>query len=362
MSLIRLVYFLPVGCLALLLSSCSGEKAIQPDTDAHNVALKPRVITAPVANDSDDPAIWINRNDPAKSLVIGTDKASDGSLYVFDLQGKIVKRVTGLRRPNNVDIVQGIILGGHCVDLAMTTEREAGRLRAFRLPDMEPMDAGDLVVFEGDPERSPMGIALYPRHSDGALFAIVGGKGGPAEGYLAQYRLTLSEGGMLSMQLVRHFGTFSGKNEIEAIAVDSELGFVYYSDEQVGIRKYRADPDAPNANEQLALFGTAGFASDHEGISLYKRKDGTGFIVVSNQQADTFRLFPREGSLNNPHAHPFLTSVRVSTRESDGSELVSESIPGFPGGLFVAMSTDRTFHYYAWQDIAEAAGMKTGPE
>jgi 3-phytase len=33
-------------------------------------------------------------------------------------------------------------------------------------------------------------------------------------------------------------------------------------------------------------------------------------------------------------------------------------LPGFPGGLFVAMSTDRTFHFYAWDDIAAAAGLK----
>ena len=45
-------------------------------------------------------------------------------------------------------------------------------------------------------------------------------------------------------------------------------------------------------------------------------------------------------------------------RFDDGSEVTAEALPGFPGGLFVAMSTDRTFHYYAWDDIAAAAKLK----
>ena len=83
---------------------------------------------------------------------------------------------------------------------------------------------------------------------------------------------------------------------------------------------------------------------------------GAGYVMVSNQQADTFRIFSRAGTRGEPHAHPLLKSVRLSTRESDGSEVTSVPLPGFPGGLFVAMSTDRTFHFYAWDDIAAAAG------
>jgi 3-phytase len=160
------------------------------------------------------------------------------------------------------------------------------------------------------------------------------------------------------MTLVRQFGAYSGKKEIEAIAVDAALGYVYYSDETCGVRKYAADPDAPEADKELALFGTTGFASDHEGISIYATGPATGYILVSNQQADTFRIFPREGRAGQPHEHPLVTSVRLSTLESDGSEVTNVPLPGFPGGLFVAMSTDRTFHFYAWDDIAKAAGLK----
>lgn len=336
--------------------------AAQTLPGARPLPLQPRVVTEPTRHDTDDPAIWINRADPARSLVIGTDKDTDGALYAFDLQGRTVSRVGDLRRPNNVDLATGFRLGGRTVDLVVTTEREAQRLRVFSVPDFRPLDRGDLVVFNGDPQRAPMGIALYQRPRDGALFAIVGGKSGPAQGYLAQYRLEDDGTGAVKMTLVREFATYSGRKEIEAIAVDAELGFVYCADEQVGVRKYAADPDAPDANRELALFGTQDFRSDVEGISIYPTGAGRGYIVVSDQQRDAFNLYPREGAADAPHEHRLLARVPVAAVESDGSDVTAVELPGFPGGLFVAMSTDRRFHFYAWEDFARAAGLASAAE
>ncbi|HEY1109342.1 MAG TPA: phytase, partial [Opitutaceae bacterium] len=219
--------------------ACSGcGVAIPPAPTGVPVAtIKPRLVTEPVRFDTDDPAIWIDRGDPAKSLVVGTDKETDGALYVFDLKGKIIadKTVRGLARPNNVDIAYGLKLGGKAVDIAVVTEREKQRLRVFALPSMESVDKGDLAIFPGDVTRAPMGVALYTRPSDGAVFAIVGGKSGPAQGYLGQYRLEDDGAGKVKMTLVRQFGAYSAKKEIESIAVDNELGYVYYSDEGVGV-------------------------------------------------------------------------------------------------------------------------------
>jgi 3-phytase len=318
-------------------------------------SLKPVVITEPTRHDTDDPAIWIHPTDPTKSLVIGTDKDTDGALYVYDLDGKIVKRVGDLKRPNNVDIAHGFRLGGKTIDIAVTTEREMQRLRVFSVPDMTCVDKGDLIVFGGDKNRAPMGLALYRRPRDGATFAFVGGKSGPTDGYLAQYRLEDDGAGRVRMTHVREFGRYSGKKEIEAIGVDAELGYVYYSDETYGVRKYAADPDAPDAGRELAAFGTSGYASDHEGISIYKVNATTGYILVSDQQANQFRIYKREGEPGRPHEHTLVKTVRVSTLESDGSEVTNVALgPKFPHGLFVAMSNGRVFHYYSWNDIAGA--------
>jgi 3-phytase len=336
----------------LILSAGAALSACAADAPAPK-ALIPAVITEPTKFDTDDPAIWIHPSDRARSLVIGTDKNSDGALYVYDLDGKIVNRVTGLKRPNNVDVAYSLPLGGKPVDIAVVTEREMQRLRVYSLPEMQSLDRGDLVAFEGDKTRAPMGIALYKRPRDGALFAIVGGKSGPREGYLAQYLLADDGAGHVKLKFVRYFGHFSGKKEIEAIAVDAELGFVYYSDETVGVRKYAADPDAPDSGKELAIFGTTGYASDHEGISIYKINDGTGYILVSDQQANQFRIYRREGEPSRPHVHPLIKTVLVSAIESDGSDVTSLALgPKFPHGLFVAMSNGKVFHYYRWDDIA----------
>lgn len=331
--------------------------AAQTLPGARPLPLQPRVVSEPTRHDTDDPAIWIDRADPAKSLVIGTDKHSDGALYAFDLRGKIVGRVGDLRRPNNVDLATGFRLGGRSVDLVVTTEREAQRLRVFSVPDLRPLDRGDLVVFGGERHRAPMGIALYTRPRDGALFAIVGGKSGPAQGYLAQYRLEDDGTGAVKMTWVREFGAYSGKKEIEAIAVDAELGYVYYADEQFGVRKYAADPDAPEAGRELAAFGLEDFKSDVEGISVFPIGVGRGYVIVSDQQRDAFNVYAREGAAGSPHDHRLLARVPVAAVESDGSDATSVELPGFPGGLFVVMSTDRRFHFYAMEDFLRAAGL-----
>jgi 3-phytase len=318
------------------------------------VAITPVRVTEAVTLDSDDPAIWIHPDDPSRSLVVGTDKG--GFLYVFDLEGRIIaeKTVSGLERMNNVDIEYGLMLDGRATDIAVATERPTSSLRIYRLPEMEPIDGGGIEVFEGqEPANRPMGVALYKRESDGAIFAIVSRKEGPSGAYLWQYRLRDNGSGQVVATKVREFGQWSGAGEIEAVVVDDPLGYVYYSDEGAGIRKYHADPDAEGAANELAFFGKKGFTQDREGISIYQVEDGTGYILVSDQQANEFRIFTRQGEPGNPHDHRFLKAVAVSTNESDGSDVTSAKLsPEFPSGLFIAMSDDKTFHFYSWQDIA----------
>ncbi|MBC6612107.1 phytase [Hymenobacter sp. BT507] len=342
------------ACVAVLLLSIGCQRPTFPPVTpgvASGPTLKATLISDPVRYDTDDPAIWINPKDPAQSLIIGTDKNSDGALYVFDLQGKEVpgRTVHGLRRPNNVDVAYGLPLGGQPTDLAVTTEREQQRLRIFRLPDMQPVDNGGLPVFTGEAQNLPMGIALYTRPSDKAMFAIVGRKDGPTTGYLWQYRLEDDSTGHVKMTLVRKFGTYSGRKEIESIAVDNELGYVYYSDEGIGVRQYYADP--VRGDEQLSLFATQGFTEDHEGISIYKTSKKKGYILVSDQGANQFHIYRREEGKN--HAHALVKVIKVDALHSDGSDVTSVPLNAqFPKGLFVVMSEGRFFHYYRWEDVA----------
>jgi 3-phytase len=339
------------------MAHCSGKKNNQAANglEADSVAMvKATIISEKVLNDTDDPAIWINFDDPSKSLILGTDKGdSTGGIYVFDLEGRIdsSRSVFNLLRPNNIDIEYGLSIKGRKTDIAVFTERGRNSIRVFSLPEMECLDNGGIEVFVGDTLREPMGIGLYKDPGTGEIYAIVSRKTGPDGSYLWQYHLTADKKGIVSGKKVREFGRFSGLKEIEAIAVDDVLGHVYCSDEGFGIRQYHAHPDSSNI--ELAVFGTTGFSKDQEGISIYPTGDTTGYIIVSDQQANQFQIFTREGTAENPYDHRWIKTVKVCADESDGSEVTCLPLnETFKHGLFVVMSTDQTFRFYKWEDIA----------
>lgn len=333
----NLHYILALSVLPFVVS-CTGQKEVIEK-------LKPTVITETVVHDTDDPAIWINSQDPSKSIIIGTDKDTDGGLYAFDLNGKIIHKVLGLKRPNNVDLEYGFILNGKKTDIAAVTERETNKVKLYSLPELK--EVGEISVFEGETERGPMGVSMYKNPQTEEIFVIVGRKSGPADGYLWQYKLT-EKNGSITGEVVRKFGKYSGLKEIESIAVDDEMGYIYYSDEQFGVHKYYADPE--KGNEELAVFGKGDFKSDVEGISIYPTDKGKGYILVSNQQNDTFNVYLREDQSKGR-----IAEIPVSTLESDGSEVTHVNLgPKFPKGVFVAMSNGRVFHYYDWRVIEKA--------
>lgn len=338
----------------LCLVSCTGSRQMITGSNI----LHPEVITQQVLDDSDDPAIWVDARNPENSIILGTDKhPENGGVYVFRLDGSIDRDRTRLelKRPNNVDVAYGLKYRNGSVDIAVATERDRNCLRIYQLPEMTPIDNGGLGIAEVPADTLPMGIALY-KAPDHTIYAIVSRKQGPSSDYLSQYAIEEAEGGKLRARQVRRFGAFSGKKEVESICVDGELGYIYYSDERAGIRKYHADP--AKGNQELAFFGQGQYKVDNEGISIVATGEGKGYLLVSNQAANSFIIYPREGTGGNPHDHPRLAEVQVAARDSDGSESWSTSLPGFEGGLFVAMSTDKTFHFYSLKKLLEQAGLK----
>ena len=321
--------------ICLILASCGTQL---PE-------IAPDVVTEKTLHDTDDPAIWVNRENPEKSIVFGTDKDTDGAIYAFDLDGKIIesKTMRNFKRPNNVDVEYDVKLSDSTVtDIMIFTEREREQIRVFSVPDMKPLDNGGFKVFQDTRENEmslPMGISIYKSPKSGKTYAIVGRKNGPKEGYLHQIELEPA-GNYLVPKLVREFAKFSGKKEIEAIAVDDELGFIYCSDEGDGIRKYYAEPD--KGNEEIGFFGREHFKDDIEGIAIAIYPNGKGQIIVSNQQQGTFNFFSREDN-------SFHYELNLGTTETDGCEVTTESLGDkFPNGLFVSMNDngEKNFFYH----------------
>ena len=315
-----------------------------------NWKVRPLVSTQSVPSDADDPAIWVHPTSPGKSLVLGTDKIDKtGGLYVFDLNGKIVQKFTGMDRPNNVDVEPGFRLNGKLVDLAVVTERKQKRLRIFsidresgRLTDI----TGETRVFAESTgaESEPMGITLYKRASDQSVFAVVAPKTGPTVGYLGQY-LLIANGGKVDLQFVRRFGEFSGLNaegegEIEALAVDDARGVIAYSDELFGIRWARVDPFSVDSSG--FSFGRDGYLGDREGLAFVSN----GFFLSTDQVENGSRVYVYPRSLH-AGVKP-IHRVDTPSDSTDGLDATATPLGAkFPRGMVVMMdSKNRRFQMY----------------
>ncbi|HEU4891635.1 MAG TPA: phytase, partial [Vicinamibacterales bacterium] len=127
--------------LGAAVSACRHSDGAGPATDSGAsviVNVTPARATAALAHDPDDPAIWVHPTAPERSLVLGTVKvaAPDGAVAVFGLDGALRQLVTGIDRPNNIDVEYGFVFGGRAIDIAVVTERYQRRLRVFSLaPD-----------------------------------------------------------------------------------------------------------------------------------------------------------------------------------------------------------------------------------
>jgi 3-phytase len=306
--------------------------------------ITPNIITEKTPHDTDDPAIWINESNPSNSIIFGTDKDEiNGGVYAFDLEGNIIeeKSITGISYPNNVDVSYNFMINDSTfTDVLAFTEREKNQIRLFAVPSMISLDNGGFEVFQDESEtrlKRPMGIAFYYNNESEKMYLIISRKEGPKENYLYQYEL-YTNNSIINLKLVRKFGEFSGKKEIEAIAVDQELGYIYYSDEDYCIRKYYADPN--KGNDELACFGAERFKRDIEGIALVKNEANSGYIVVSNQQAHSFVVFDRQ-------TNAFIKEINLGSIETDGCEVTTRDLGNkFPEGVFISMTDSKEFLFH----------------
>jgi 3-phytase len=334
--------------------------ACTPKSDS--VRIQFAFATQPVNDDPDDVAIWVNKAAPQRSLIFGTNKAEapTGALFVYDMNGKIKQTIAGIDRPNNIDVEYHMSIGGRVSDIVVLTERRLNRLRVMRVwPDGSGVEENsEIPVFEGQKGdfAEPMGIGLYRRPSDGSVYAIVGRKNGPRKGYLWEYRLFTDDKGRVRGEKVREFGDYSGKSEIEAIAVVDEAGFVYYADEDDSIRKWHADPDHPDASKEVARFGVDGFRGNREGIAIYPLSEGEGYVIVTDQiqENSEYRIY------NRRDPSKLLKVVSGGADSTDGLEVTPAYLGReFARGLLIAMNSDaRNFLVYRWADVADTGSPK----
>jgi 3-phytase len=337
-------------------------------------SLSSSVGTPALPNKPFDAAIWTGPSDATKSLVLGTEHAPFmGSVYSYDLGGHSVQTSAQINQPGLIDIKTGFVANGMTYDLAAVAESGTGKIRFYSL-DRASGQFTDITGFtavfkdrSGD-AAVPVGVALYRRRSDNAAYVFVSPRSGPITNNLYQYALSFNNGRIdLPNNPVRQFGDINtisnaGANDVQGMVVDDDNGYFYYADRSYAIRKYTADPDAPNANTQLALFGLTEFAGDRNGLAIYEKSDGTGYLLSVDQTPTQSRilLWPREGQATNPNNHVLIGTLNLNADFTDGIEVTSVGLgANYPAGLLVVGNRNGgNFLYYSWQDIASTLHLK----
>jgi 3-phytase len=298
---------------------------------------------------ADDPAIWVNETDPAQSLVIGANKDdSTGGLHVYDLGGQELQYLpTG--KMNNVDVRYGYELGGSAIDLVAATNRTDDTIDFFAVePGTGLREVGsvpsDLAVY---------GSCMYMSAS-GAFYAFANSEQGEVE----QFEIT-AEGDSVTGTNVRTFDVGGGT---EGCVADDETGALYIGEEQGGIWRYGADPDAGDARVQVDDTSSGHLTPDVEGLALFQSDAGAGYLVASSQGDSTFAVYDRAGD------NAYLGSFSIggangdAVTETDGIDATSVPLGSdFPGGLLVVHDASNegtsNFKYVAWDQVIAALGV-----
>jgi 3-phytase len=348
---------------ALNLSAGTAQDPRTPPQSSMAI-VHPLTETAPVETDgdsADDPAIWVDRNDPSRSIIIGTQKQS--GLYVYDLQGRVLQFLPD-GRMNNVDVRDHFSLGNQTVSLVTASNRTTDGIAIYRVDPTSRrlVDVADGVQPTGF--LDPYGLCMYRSARTNDTYVFINGD----TGSMRQYRLTDGGNGRVRATPVRDIPFAS---QTEGCVADDETGVLYVAEEDVGLWRISAEPDggtAPTAITTVAA--NDALKDDLEGIGLYDLGGGRGYLVLSSQGNNTYAVFRREG--DNEYVGSFAVLADAARgidgiSETDGLEVLSANLGGsYAGGIFVAQDgrniapqENQNFKLVPWSAIAEALGLET---
>jgi 3-phytase len=282
----------------------------------------------PLNDAADDPAIWVNSSNPDSSRIIGTDKL--GGLAVYDLKGHQLHYYP-IGKMNNIDIRYGFTVSGDAFDILAVSNRSDQTINVIKINRDGSLDiAGKISLQSGVDEV--YGLCMYKSNANGKYYVFVNGLNAKVE----QWEL-YSENGSINGKIVRNIQMNS---QVEGMVADDENGFIYISEEDVGIWKFSAEPDQPESKELLKysmINSNSNISADIEGLAICKGANNTGYLIASSQGNSSYAVFER----NAPNT--FLGSFKIidgpnsdGTDETDGLDVTSCSLgKEFPNGLLV---------------------------
>ncbi|MGE0742318.1 MAG: phytase [Hyphomonadaceae bacterium] len=340
--------------------------AVDPRTPPQSTRaiVHPLTETTPVETDgdsADDPAIWVDRNNPSRSIVIGTQKQS--GLYVYDLQGAVLQFLPD-GRMNNVDIRDNFRLGGQSVSLVAASNRTNDGISLYRVDGgaRRLVDVADGLQTTGMVD--PYGLCMYQSAQSGRTYVFVTDSEGPVR----QWELVDAGNGRVRANRVRDIPFAS---QTEGCVADDATGVLYVAEEDIGLWRVGAEPNAPATPVSVTtVAANAELKDDLEGIGLYDLGNGRGYLVLSSQGNNTYAVFRREGENEYVGSFAVLSDAARGIdgiSETDGLDVLSANLGGpYSGGIFIAQDgrniapqEHQNFKLVPWSAIAQALNLET---
>jgi 3-phytase len=401
--------------LAALMVSAAGGLAV-PASGSSVAAVAPELETPALFDDEaggnangDDPAIWVDPSDSGRSVVVTT--AKQAGLFVYNLGGQQLQHLPAPAAPgpddeagrfNNVDVTYGF--GGR--DLAIASDRGRDTLRVYAISHGHLTDVTDPAapfVFNTTQQQvndAETAYGLTAWKDSTGTYALVSRRHRTSIGLV---KLLAKPDGKIGYKLVRTLDlpasftlpdghTWSPcldpgvQAQVEGMVVDQQKDVLYAAQEDVGIWRMRADlTGSPVLVDKVREYGVPGtydaeteectpgadpgygghhVTADAEGLTIYYRAAGKGYLMASSQGDSTFAVYRREGS------NAYLGQFRISEHDgvdgdenSDGSTVLNVPLGEFDEGMFVTHDGVNTpavpdrentnFKYTGWDDIAD---------
>lgn len=353
----KIFSFVTVVALApILLTGCAphaltwAEIAARAPAPVVTAAGETVAVATANADAADDPAIWRHPTDPARSLIVGTDKKA--GLNVYDLGGA-QRDFVDAGRVNNVDLIETVIGGKPAVLVAASDRNDPLNAKiALFLLDTETAKLTAIGSVAAGPGEA-YGICLGARGDGVDAFMVA------KSGAISQVGLDLA-GPAPQGRIVR---TMKLATQSEGCVVDPRTASLYVGEEDVGVWRFDTRIDGPVEPIAFAKVDGKQLVADVEGVALAPvGKDG-GWLAVSSQGDNAYALFRlKDGA--------FAGRFRIGaagfgeTSETDGIGVaLGDFGPMYPGGLLVAQDGDnlpraQNFKLVAWEAIVKALELK----
>ncbi len=345
--------------LPLLLAACQTAPA----------TIAPKLVAASVpvpTNEVDDAAFWIHPTDPAKSLLLVTNKFK--GLELHDPDGGLLKHIDAEYVPINVDVAYNVALGKTTADLALITCR-AENSQGVRIYQIDPgkrrlKTVGETAIIKVLGGTEPLALCTYRSPRSGKTFFFVTSE----EGRIEQWEITQAADEHLSVKQVR---AFARPSKVKGAVADDEKGILYISEEKTGVWQYNAEPDASADATQIAKVGENGLEKDVLGLALYAAADNKGYLLVVSQGPKGGRSLVKIYDRAAPHAFRLTLDPAANGQPKwEGSSGIAitnrPTASQFPAGTLAVKqrfnpNASEDFKLYSWKQIADQAHLTIDP-